>query len=134
MTNSLTGQVLGKWFSLIVKSYITTQFNYNYRSLPSGKAEKHIRSVPMRHLSQHVQQLGRVSWLWSRRRWTGNRGKCGRILNYPATIIVSPESSPNGNLTYPFPVNGLHGAEQQFQLLHRDTVTRQHAQHFNQQI
>lgn len=65
-----------------------------HRSLAARKTEEHIRPVAMRHLAQHVQQLGRVA--------------------------------------RPLAVHGLHGAEQQFQLLDGDAVAGQHAEHVDQ--
>lgn len=66
------------------------------RPLPARKAKEHVRPVPVGHLLQHVEQLGRVPG--------------------------------------PFAVDGLHRAEQQLQLLDRDTVAGQHAQHFDEEI
>lgn len=34
-----------------------------YRSFPSGEAEEHVWTVPVRHLPEHVQQLSRMSGL-----------------------------------------------------------------------
>lgn len=47
---------------------------------------------------------------------------------------LGPTATHTHTHTHPFSLDGFHGTEQQFQLLHRDTVAGQHAKHFNQQI
>lgn len=46
-------------------------FGLTHRSFATWKTEKHIRSIAMWHLTQHVQQFGGVTWPFGIHRFHG---------------------------------------------------------------